>query len=444
MRKFIFALLLLPYSIFGQGWEKNLYSGGGVGSSGANFIGAHDVLQSSDGSFFILSSAEYGIYTGIMLIHIDQSGNVINTRLFHSGSGSFYPQDFNLTTTNDLIITGYYGSFSNYEYFLATFNTQSWSFTDFEEWGGGGTNDDLANAVIESSDNHFIVTGSTNAAGNGWTTGAETYDMFITKYTPNFTEIWTRYIGGNEDQLSEDLKETTDGGFILVGSTRQINGNILFPREVYLVKTSSSGTVQWSNSYNVGPQQSAIGKSVIQTSDGGYLILGENPNASTGDVFLLKTNSNGNFLWFKTFEGLYAYEVEQTNDGGFILIANNFSTNNEKTILIKTDSNGNQIWKNSFSEGSICYSVACGSVRQTSDGGFIFVRPMDNSANEGVYVVKTDANGNSTTTFEINFTNKNLIDIVDVLGKDVNKKKYNTPLIYLYDDGTVEKKLIIE
>ena len=126
------------------------------------------------------------------------------------------------------------------------------------------------------------------------------------------------------------------------------------------------------------------------------------------------------------------------------MLANNFSTNNEKTILIKTDSNGNQIWKNSFSEGSICYSVGCGSVRQTSDGGSIFVRPMDNSANEGVYVVKTDANGNSTTTFEINFTNKNLIDIVDVLGKDVNKKKYNTPLIYLYDDGTVEKKIVLD
>lgn len=444
MKKFILLFLLIPFFLHSQGWEKNLYNGGGVGSSGANFLGGYDILQSSDGSFFILSTADYGIYTALMLVHIDQTGNVINTSFFHQGSGSFYPKDFNLTSNNNIVITGYYNSPSNYENFLVTFDTQNWSATNFEWWGGGGTNDDLSNAVIQSSDNYFIVCGSTNAAGNGWTTGAETYDIFISKYSANLTEIWTQYIGGYEDQLCNDVKETTDNGFILVGSTKQINGNILSPREIYLVKTNSSGIEQWSNSYSISAGSSPIANSVIQTSDGGFLIYGESPNGPNGELILIKTDLNGNELWRNSFVGYSAYEAEETSDGGFILLGNNFQNNNEKTILIKTDANGNQIWKKDFNEGGFCPSIACGSVRNTLDGGYVFVRPLDVTNNEGLYVVKTDGNGNSTNTFEISINNKNLIDVVDVLGKNVSEKHYNTTLIYIYDDGTVEKRFIIE
>jgi hypothetical protein len=138
--------------------------------------------------------------------------------------------------------------------------------------------------------------------------------------------------------------------------------------------------------------------SVQQTSDGGYIVAGRINFVSTGgvDILLIKTYANGNIIWAKTYGGTdydYAYSVQQTSDGGYIVAGwtESFGAGNDDIFLIKTDANGNVIWAKTY--GGTNYDWAY-SIQQTSDGGYIVAgRTSSFSASEGIFLIKTDANG---------------------------------------------------
>lgn len=110
--------------------------------------------------------------------------------------------------------------------------------------------------------------------------------------------------------------------------------------------------------------------SVLQASDGGYVILGNN--------WVMKTDSNGNRLWFETFDIMNdGKEIQETSDGGYIIA--------EDSGLIKIDSDGNKIWNKTFEQ-------VVESVQQTEDGGYIAAGHT--VGNPVVWLLKTDANGN--------------------------------------------------
>lgn len=143
--------------------------------------------------------------------------------------------------------------------------------------------------------------------------------------------------------------------------------------------------------------------SVKQTNDGGYVFCGftENDGASERDIFLIRTNLNGETVWIKKFSDTYTDQgwfIEITSDNGFILASTSTlssaifpSMYSYDGQLIKTDSNGNQIWKQSFTFGNHTNFT---TVRQTSDGGYI-VCGTDYYSNKGI-LLKTDASGNES------------------------------------------------
>jgi len=250
----------------------------------------------------------------------------------------------------------------------------------------GGIDYDIGNSVIQTIDGCFIITGSTKSYGNGLT------DVYLLKTDANGNELWNRTFGGSDDDYGYSVAEMTDGGFIIVGYTDSYGD-----RDVYLIKTDSQGNEVWSRTLGEGEYD--YGYSVKQIKDSNFVITGSTPRVVNGysDVYFLKTDSDGNELWSKTFGGGVkdiGRSVAETTDNGFIITGYTRSYGNGQAdvYLLKIDSDGNELWSKTF--GGSEHDVG-NSVEETADGGFIITGNTGSYGNGGsdIYMVKTDVNG---------------------------------------------------
>ncbi|HDN58708.1 MAG TPA: hypothetical protein ENF20_01990, partial [Candidatus Marinimicrobia bacterium] len=257
-----------------------------------------------------------------------------------------------------------------------------------EEWGKtfGGTDYDRSYSVQQTSDGGYIIAGTTESygAGNG--------DFWLVKTDSNGNKQWDKTFGGTNIDGASSVQQTSDGGYILAGYTGSYGaGNFDF----WLVKTDSEGNKEWDRTFGGTSRDEAY--SVQQTSDGGYIITGSTEIGGY-DFWLVKTDSNGNKQWNATFGGIswdVAHSVQQTSDGGYILAGNTYSYGAGRSDfwLVKTDSDGNKQWDKTF--GGTGRDEAY-SVQQTSDGGYI-IAGFTESYGAGftdAWLVKTDSEGN--------------------------------------------------
>jgi hypothetical protein len=263
------------------------------------------------------------------------------------------------------------------------------------EWSKtfGGLGDDFGESVQQTSDGGYVIAGSTKSSTTSNGTGGE--DVWLIKTDSNGNKVWDKTFGGNSDDEGMSVRQTSDGGYILVGGTSSYGAG---GWDVWLIKTDSNGNKVWDKTF--GGNSDDAGMSVQQTSDGGYIVVGYTSSYGAGgeDVWLIKTDSKGNKVWDKTFGGTSddaGTSVQQTSDGGYIVVGgtSSYGAGGLDVWLIKTDFNGNKVWDKTFGGN---YDDAGMSVRQTSDGWYIVVGHTSSygAGSNDVWLIKTDSNGN--------------------------------------------------
>jgi hypothetical protein len=500
MKKLLFILLItIPFIGFGQGWEKTF---GGLDNDRG-----YSVQQTTDGGY-IITGDTYSFGNGdndLYIIKTDGNGDTLWTKTY-GGTDNDRGYSVKQTTDGGYIICGNTESFGSEDIYLVktdSLGDSLWTQTF-------GVPEGWSFSVQQTSDGGYVLCGQIEDLGNG------DYDVYIVKTDGNGNTLWTKTYGGTDNDRGYSVKQTTDGGYIICGNTESFSlGNSNY--DVYLIKTDSLGDYLWSKTFEETFLNYDIGRSVQQTSDGGYVICGTTELFSgnvDGDVYLIKTDSLGDSLWTQTFGGTSIDEgssVQQTTDGGYIITGSKINGNNGRDVyLIKTNSLGDSLWTRTLGGTGEDWGM---SVQQTSDGGYIITGGTNSFGNglNNVYLIKTDSNGNLTTPtwdciggscvnpvtglglytdslicisncvvnqswncinnvcinsgngsgtytdslvcvsnciqtniiYDTNTNTPKIIKITDVLGREIKGKKRKL-LFYIYDNGTVDKKIVIE
>ncbi|MCX7697992.1 MAG: hypothetical protein N2114_00800 [Candidatus Goldbacteria bacterium] len=327
---------LVKTDSFGNTIWSNTF--GGNGSDQLNFV-----RQTVDSSGYIIigSTDSYGVpgYKNIYLVRTNNNGTAIWTKAFGENKYNCYGKSVHQTSDDGYFIVGtkeYTGGFgyTTDVFLIKTDNigTMTWSKTI------GGSSIDNGFFGQQTKDGGYIVIGQTFSYGAG------NSDIYLIKIDNSGNTVWSKTFGGTSVDVGYSIQQTKDEGYIIVGKTTSYGAG---DYDVYLIKTDSSGNIQWSKTF--GGTNADEGNSVQQTIDGGYIIAGYTTSYGAGDydVYLIKTDSSGNIQWSKTFGGNSSDSgswVQQTADGGYIITGStkSFSANGDYDIyLIKTDSNGN-------------------------------------------------------------------------------------------------------
>jgi len=322
---------------------------------------AYSAQQTNDYGYVIAGyTSSFGAHgTDFWLVKTDPNGNTQWNRTYGGLSGD---EAYSVKQTNDggYILAGNTNSFSIgfSDFWLVKTNSDGemvWNKTY------GGIRWDIAYSVQETIDGGYIAAGSTNSFGSGYE------DFYLVKTDANGIMQWNKTYGGLYDDIAYSIQQTSDGKYVVCGYTSSFGAGY---EDFWLLKIDSVGNVEWNKTY--GGENSEFSYCVQQTSDNGYIIAGSTYSLETEfDIYLVKTDSSGNMQWNKTYGGSLdeeAYAVQQTSDGGYILAGFTDSFSDNRDIwLIKTDPSGNIEWSQAYggAEKDEAYAI-----QQTSDGGY--------------------------------------------------------------------------
>jgi len=260
-----------------------------------------------------------------------------------------------------------------------------------EVWGRtyGGSGRDEGYSVSQTRDGGYVISGHTDSFGQG------KEDVFLVKMDGQGNETWKRTYGGSGKDQGFSVRQTKDGGLIIAGQTDSFGEG---GDDVYLIKTDSQGHRIWSKTF--GGKGRDWGRSVLQTPDGGYMVVGTTwPfEGKYSDVYMIKTDEGGRKIWERTFGkryGDYGYSVEQARDGGYVVVGNtrpSGRTGESKLYLLKTDDKGHKVWARTTGGGGSQYGYA---VCRAFDGGYVVAGKTVRAGgdDDDIYLVKTDGDG---------------------------------------------------
>jgi hypothetical protein len=353
---------------------------------GTEYDRGNSVQQITDGGYIVVGyTFSFGAGdSDVWLIKMDSKGNMIWNKTF-GGIYFDYGRSVQQTSDGGFILTGI--TYSQYDGDIWLIKTDS---TGNMIWNKtfGGTLFDFGGCVQQTSDGGFVITGYTSSFGAGGD------DVWLIKTDSAGNMLWNRTFGGTNIDVGYCVQQTTDNGYIITGFTGSFGAGLW---DVWLIKTDSVGKMVWNMTY--GGINSEFGQCIQQTSDDGFIITGSTGSFGAGysDVWLIKTDVNGYKEWDKTFGGDVNDSgrcVQQTSDSGYIITGK--KDENEliggDVWLIKTDANGNKEWDRIYGGTDDDYGQC---VQQTSDGGYILTGDTWSfGAGYGdVWLIKTDEDG---------------------------------------------------
>ncbi|MDX1435608.1 MAG: hypothetical protein R3335_02275 [Anaerolineales bacterium] len=252
----------------------------------------------------------------------------------------------------------------------------------------GGERRDRGIHLLQTQDGGYAVVGYSSSPG------AASEDVYLVRTDSHGEMIWSRTYGGPGIDNGWDLIETEDGSFLITGFTDSTGAGLM---DIYLLRTDRDGNLLWERTYG-GPGDE-YGWAMTATTDGNYVLAGQTTSFGAGleDGFLVKVSPEGDQLWSQTFGGEAEdrlFSIDRSADGGFILTGTtrSFGPGSRNLYLVKTNSAGEQDWMQVFGEDRDDVGHA---VRQTHDQGFIvtgYTKSFEASDYDS-WLVKTDETG---------------------------------------------------
>jgi len=332
------------------------------GGTGADV--GYSVQQTSDGGFIIAGyTSSFGAGSNdVWLIKTDASGDTLWTRTF-GGSESDVGNSVCQTAEGGYIIAGKTASFGAGSNDVWLIKTDASGDTIWTKTFGGSEGEDVSK-IQRTSDNGYVILGLTTSYGEGG------WDIYLIKTDASGDTLWTKAYGGSNHELGASVQQTLDNGYVITGSTGSFGAG---SEDAWLIKTDASGDTLWTKTFG-GSEPDRV-RSIQQTDDSGYIMTGYTNSfgAGSSDVWLIKTDASGDTLWTKTFGGSeqdQGYSVIQTSDGGYIITGStkSFGAGSADVWLIRTDASGDTLWTKTFGGSEADYGPY---FDQTTDQGYI-------------------------------------------------------------------------
>ncbi len=311
-----------------------------------------------------------------------------------------------LTYSNDGDVSGYHGGTEADAWVVKLGNAGN---IQWQKVLGGSTGCDFANSILSTTDGGYIFVGHTDSHDGDVTANAGERDVWFVKLSSTGSIQWQKTVGGAENDYAFSLQSTPDGGFVAAGYTYSNNGDVSGNHgdaDAWIVKINSTGGIQWQKS--LGGSNEDIARSIQLTTDGGYIVVGSSKsnngdvsgNKGDADAWVVKLNGTGGIQWQKSLGGSneeIGRSIQSTADGGYIITGSAKSINGDvignqggqDTWVVKLDVNGLVQWQKSM--GGTANDFA-NSIHLTNDGGFVIAgQAISNNGNVSGNHGATDA-----------------------------------------------------